>query len=36
MKSDNGMIGFVNESKKILQFGDPDETDGETYKKVKW
>lgn len=33
MKSDNGMIGFVNESKKILQFGDPDETDGETYKK---
>ena len=33
MKSDNGMIGFVNESKKILQFGDPDEADGEMYKK---
>lgn len=33
MQSDNGLVGFVNDAKKILQFGDADETDGETYKK---
>lgn len=33
MHSENGVVGFVNDSKKILQFGDPDELNGETYKK---
>ena len=33
MNGDNGLIGFINDSKKILQFGDPDETDGENYKQ---
>lgn len=34
MHSENGVVGFVNDSKKILQFGDPDELNGETYKKA--
>lgn len=31
--SDNGYLGFVNDEGKILQFGNPDETDSETYKQ---
>lgn len=33
MNGDNGFIGFVNDRERILQFGNPDEADGEDYKQ---
>lgn len=33
MNGDNGFVGFVNDRERILQFGNPDETDGEDYKQ---
>lgn len=35
IKSDNGLVGFVKENKSLLQFGNPDETDQESYKQVE-
>lgn len=36
MYSDNGYIAFVNDQKKVLQFGNPDEVDGETYQQNEY
>mgnify|MGYP002794190240 CR=1 FL=1 len=33
MKSDNGFVGYVDGNGNILQFGNVDEADGETYKR---
>lgn len=30
---DNGLIGFIKDDSRILQFGNPDETDGEVYEQ---
>lgn len=36
MVNDNGYLAFINDQKKVLQFGDPDEVDGETYQQNEY
>lgn len=36
MHGDNGFLALVNDQKKILQFGNPDEVDGENYTQNEY